>query len=50
MSLCCSYCCVLTGFSGFILLGLFALCLWKQWFFEAEISLLPEEQRNEEYN
>lgn len=44
-SLCCSYCCVLTGGTGVLLLGLFSLALYKHWYWETELQL-PELQKD----
>ena len=40
-NVCCSWCCVITGFTGALFLGLFALCLYEHWYFEAAWAL-PE--------
>lgn len=40
-NVCCSWCCVITGFTGALFLGLFALCLYEHWYFEAAWTL-PE--------
>ena len=40
-NLCCSWCCLITGFSGFLLLALFSLALYERWYFEAAWQL-PE--------
>ena len=45
---CCSWCCVITGFTGALFLGLFALCLYEQWYFKAAWAL--PEPNTEIYN
>ena len=50
-NVCCSFCCLFTGFSGVLLLGLFALCMRFQWFFEKEYVLhTTPEERDALYN
>ncbi|CAL5971978.1 Transmembrane_domain-containing protein [Hexamita inflata] len=52
LSLCCSYCCLLTGFTGIIFLSVFSLCLYRQIYFEADLQFTQTEQKpdTEEYN
>ncbi|KAH0574456.1 Transmembrane domain-containing protein [Spironucleus salmonicida] len=47
-NMCCSFCCLFTGFSGFILLGIFAITLYTQAFYEQEWLITEAFQKKQQ--